>query len=296
MIAGDTHGNELAIRLLAAQAGERKITHMFIMGDFGLWTHKADGQAFLDTAQQVAEGNNLSIFAIGGNHENWDHWNWMVNNLPTHKGFAMVRRRVLIAPKVHTFRLAKKQFVVAGGAVSIDKDWRLAQERGGEFADQTFGWIRHAGKGSGPKTLWWPDEQLTEQDVVNIEQMKFSHVDYLFTHDCSDYTPFHSRLKPDLDSQLHRKKIDRVIAATRPVQHYHGHMHTKYDWKNYQSHGYFPSAFEDIPEDAFYTQTYGLECDGDLNNWGILDTDTNEFAFRGIGMNFRSLGDSDGHN
>lgn len=288
-LVGDTHGDIKDTVNVLNQMGRRKISHVFVVGDWGLWTHLADGQEFLDRVQVTASANNLTVFAVGGNHENWDHWNWFVENMPTHKGFGMVRRRVLLAPKAHEFRLAGKQFVVAGGAVSIDKHYRLEQERG-QYMDST-GRIRRSG--SGPRTLWWPNEELTDKDVVKIQQT-FPKADILLTHDCSNHTQFKGRLKPDADSERHRRRIDDVIRAVEPKAHFHGHMHTKYEWDNTLSYG--DSAFRTEPWDGPVTKTYGLEANPNAMHghatgdwWGILETDTLEFAFRGEGMQFRSL-------
>lgn len=283
-IVGDIHGETKDGINVLNEMGKRKITHVFVVGDFGLWTHFADGHEFLDGLDRAAEGNGLSVFAVGGNHENWDHWNWFVENMPTHKGFAMVRRRVLLAPKAHEFRLAGKQFVVAGGAVSIDRDWRRERERGmyDRFSNRTV-------RGTGARTLWWPNEELTDEDVNRIES-RFPKADILLTHDCSNYTPFEGRLKPDEASEIHRKRIDRVLRAVSPSVHFHGHMHTKYDWTNTLGSGMFGS------EPEFSIRTYGLECnpeamwartDGDW--WGILETDDLSFAYKGRGMQFRGL-------
>lgn len=265
------------------EMGKRKITHVFIVGDFGLWTHMADGHEFLDMVDRAAEANKLSVFAVGGNHENWDHWEWFVKNMPTAKGFGMVRRRVLLAPKVHEFNLANLQFAIAGGAVSIDKEYRLAREKG-----QRDQWGNHIGKATGPKTLWWPGEQLTDEDV---EKLRFNtrgkQIDILLTHDCSNYTPFSTRLKPDADSEIHRRRIDKVLGYTKPKFHFHGHMHTWYEWDNPYPHGY-----ESV------VKTYGLEANPDAqryagsntgNWWGVFDTELMAFAPQGKGMNFRSL-------
>jgi predicted phosphodiesterase len=291
MLAGDTHGFESEITRLAAYAGERKISHLVILGDFGLWTHRLDGIQFLDVCQRVAEGNKLSIFAVPGNHENHNHWEAFTNmGLPTHKGATYVRERVLLFPKVHSFTMANKNFLVAGGAVSVDKQDRLKRERGGEDP-----WMPgRRVSGSGPRTLYWPNETLTDEDEARaIALGKRNQPDYFLTHDCSDHTLWDGRLKPDLDSKMHRQRIDRIIKATRPKMHFHGHMHTKYDWRNSVSHGYWPG--ETAEEGYFETQTYGLQCNEEAqygftgDNWGVLDTETNEFAFQGKGMNFRSL-------
>jgi Icc-related predicted phosphoesterase len=258
MMVGDTHGNTRSLMTNIARAGERNIQHLLVLGDFGLWTHFADGIAFLDDINEYAQANNLTVYAIGGNHENWDHWNWFVENMPKGgKGWAMVRRRVALAPRIHTWKWDNTKFMGVGGAVSIDKDSRLHTEK-----------MR-----GGPKTLYWPNEQLTDEDVASIEKIDVEngfHPDVLVTHDCSNYTPFRERLKPDLDSQIHRQRIDRVLKHTKPDFHFHGHMHTKYDWVNTMVHGF-----------QHGTQTYGLECDGMWNNYGVFDTETKEFLWRG---------------
>lgn len=271
-MVGDTHGGKNDIWTACREAGNRKIQHVVVVGDFGLWTHHADGHEFLDECQEAARANNLSIYAIGGNHENWDHWNYIVETMPTHKGFAMARRRVLLAPKAHQWTWAGKQFVGAGGAVSIDKQWRLEQERGKDA------WGVTSGRGSGARTLWWPNEELTDQDVITIQKWGVK-ADYLFSHDCSTYTPFHGRLKPDPDSARHRQRIDEVLRAVKPEMHFHGHMHTKYDWVNGLVYG--TSAFDTDEAVGHQTQTYGLECNNDWNAWGVLDVEDGKFAFRG---------------
>ncbi len=268
LIQGDSHGNVNDIIPKIYIAGKHKISHVVVAGDFGLWTHRADGQEFLDEVNEAARINNLSVFAIGGNHENWDHWNWIVDNFPTSKGFAMVRRRVLLAPKTHTWKWANKKFVSAGGAVSVDKEYRLARERGGDWYDRQYGvWI-DGGRGSGEKTLWWPNEQLTDEDLWDIRAM--GQADYLITHDCSNHTPFGQRLKPDMDSQIHRQRIDKVIASVKPKFHWHGHMHERYDWINTRAHGFY-----DLSEEGVYgTRTIGLEAFQDFNSWGVLDVES----------------------
>ena len=305
LVAGDLHGNGKQAAFLAAKAGERKIQHILVVGDVGLWTHEMNGHVYLDELQRVAEGNNLSFYLVGGNHENWDHWEWYCKNMPTHKGFAIVRSRVLLAPKVHSWSWGKaatpkkpvstvKQFFVAGGAVSIDRDRRLMSERGDPRHYDLYGW---KASNKGPRTEWWPNEQLTDEDVNYIKYQAVvtgGMVDYLFTHDCSDFTQFKNRIKPDPESQIHRKRIDEVLRMVNPKMHFHGHMHEQYDWVNTLGTGLFGS------EPEYAIQTYGLEADflamhlfdrhmPEINNWGVLDTETDEFAFRGEGMNFRSM-------
>jgi hypothetical protein len=246
---GDTHGAARDVKDAVDRARDFQTDRIFILGDFGLWWGY-EGVAFIDDINEYARANNVHIFALPGNHENYDWWNATIRTAPTSKGFAYLRTNVLLSPRVHTWTWAGKKFAVAGGAVSIDKDYRLEYERK---------------KGT---PIWSPDEQLTDDEVHSFAGK--GPVDYLLTHDCSNRTPFYARMKPDLDSQIHRQKIDKVLNYLTPGMHFDGHMHNKFAWVNFTG-----------PERAHLTQTYGLECNGSWWSWGVLDTDTDEFLFRG---------------
>jgi hypothetical protein len=253
MLIGDTHGGIDNITPKLDIAKTMGIQHVVQVGDFGLWPGM-EGQVFLDEVQASAKKNGLSVYAIPGNHEQHDWWEMFVNSsMPTHKGFTAIRSRILIAPKVNNWRWAGKQFISAGGAVSIDKANRLFWETR-----------------TGPRTAWWPNEQLTDADVDKLKAWDL-RADYLITHDCSNYTPFGFDIDGNFDSQIHRRRIDEVISLTKPALHFHGHMHAKYDWVNEVSHGY-----------GYSTQTYGLEHDKGWNSFGVLDTETDEFHWRGV--------------
>lgn len=260
MLAGDTHGEFPNVKHkidLAKKIGD--IQRIVILGDFGLWWG-FDAVKFLDEINDYAKAKNVQVFAIPGNHENYEWWESIIDNAPaTSHGWAYVRTHVLLSPRVHEFRWNNKQFVVAGGAVSIDKDWRE------EYRRQ---------KG---KRIWSPREQLTDAEVEELENWtrgpNSRPVDYLLTHDCSDFTPWKSRIKPDIDSQIHRQRIDRVIRAVKPKYHFHGHMHERYEWLNTQN----TDAFGATPE--VEVMTYGLECNLDPDSWGVLDLVTDEFKW-----------------
>ena len=251
-VLGDTHGvTPDAINAVkrAPKHGAKKVV---VVGDFGLWDHFEDGIRFLDALNEQLRRDGTKLYAIGGNHENWIRWNWYVENNPqTDEGFTYLRSHIYLAPKTMHWVWGAKQFACAGGAVSVDREWRLERERE---------------SGLGPNTLYWADEQLTDEQVEAFPEKK---VDYLFTHDCSDATPFWGRIKPDVDSKVHRQRIDKILAKSAPEMHFHGHMHDKYDWMNLRN----------TIVGAKYIQTYGLECNGRFWKWGILDTDAEEFTF-----------------
>lgn len=252
LVAGDIHGNTRAGLQLIGHAIAHKAEIIVQCGDFGLWPG-FDGMDYLDTLNANLREHNRNLIFVDGNHEDHDQLEWIDKHNPRSKsGHVYLRSNILHAPRGSYWKWGNKYFMAVGGAVSIDKQWRT------------------------PGKSWWAGEQLTDDQAYGIVKKMNDRrtngrpdVDYLFTHDCSDKTPFHGRLKPDLDSKIHRQRMDAVIEAVRPTIHFHGHMHTKYDWQNPISNG------------THWVQTYGLECDGMYDNWGILDTDTDTFAFRG---------------
>lgn len=253
MLVGDTHGSAKDVKDKIAFAKRLGgIDRMVVLGDFGLWWGY-EGVAFIDEINACAKENNMFIFALPGNHENYDWWNATIATAPTSKGFAYLRTHVLLSPRTHMWRWSGKQFAVAGGAVSIDKDWRIMKERESDYP------------------LWSPDEQLTDDEVNDlIVKTGGTKIDYLLTHDCSNKTPFYGRMKPDTDSQIHRQRIDKVLKGLNPKMHFHGHMHTQYDWMNFVG---------ERNGEAVYVQTFGLECNDDAYSWGVLDTVDDSFKW-----------------
>lgn len=250
MVVGDTHGGANYVASKASVARDLGCDRMLVVGDFGMWPGW-DGVAYLDAVNDIAHEFNQHIFALPGNHEDHVQWNfWLNMGLPTSSGFTYIRDRLLISPKINFWKWGDKRYAITGGAVSIDKGYRIE------------------GKS------WWRDEEFTDENLKSVLKYGGPKIDYLFSHDCSDNTPWRSRLKPDLESQLNRQRIDKAINHLQPRLHFHGHMHTKYDWINTASHGLRQTAFgiDESDWNGASTHTYGLECNGDKDSWVILDT------------------------
>lgn len=241
LVAGDWHGDTSHAMQMVREAKKAGVKKIVQVGDFGLWSHFEDGVRFLDQLNETCRSEGVKVYALGGNHENWDHWNWHLANGPkSYHGFTYIRSHVLLAPRVHYWGWDEQKFLIVSGAISID----IALRKLGES--------------------YWAQEATTDAEVDMVHNGK---VDFLFTHDCSNRTPFQGRLKPDIDSQVNRQRIDRVLSKARPDMHFHGHMHTKYVWEN-------------MVADNHYTKTIGLDMNGEWYSWGILDTESREFLFR----------------
>ncbi len=243
MIVGDWHGNTpwaLGVIKVAQKHSMRKIISC---GDFGIWTHREDGITYLDAMNAQLREQGTKLYFVGGNHENWDHLLWHEEHSPrTYQGHVIIRSHIFFIPNGMFWKWNDKTFMGVGGAVSVDKDYRLAIEKE-------------------PRTLWWPQEQLDDRVIDLIEsKVKVTNlkVDYLITHDCPTNAPFWGRLKPDIESQYHRQKMDRLGRIVKPKWWFHGHMHDRYVY--------------DFPMYEPTTQVRGLENDGRQWNWLVLDT------------------------
>jgi hypothetical protein len=242
LVVGDTHGMSGVVEAKAKIASRLDCEVMLVVGDFGVWPGTG-GIAFLDDVNAAARANDIKVYALPGNHEDHDQWEWWLSSsMPKDDyGFTYVRSNLLLSPKVHNWKWDKKRFFICGGAVSIDRQWRTE------------------GKS------YWRNETFSEDDLSSVEKYRGPAVDYLFTHDCSNYTPWGFSLVPDPDSQENRHRIDKAIRALKPRQHFHGHMHHRYDWDNPYNEAEYP------------TRTYGLDCNGEANSWGVLDTEKDRF-------------------
>lgn len=257
LVAGDTHGEPKHAGFLVRTAANHRAEGIIVTGDFGLWDHTYDGVEFLDSLNAMLRNYNRYLVWVDGNHENFDSLEQYHARAPRSKnGHVYIRSNILHAPRGLVWKWAGKKFMSVGGAVSVDKAWRLQAER----------------EKYGARTLWWDQEVLTASeasDIIRAVQERREHgkpdVDYLFTHDCPNNAPFRHRLKDDPASHAHRQVIEQVARAVKPKMWFHGHMHeyyAPYPFPTYESH----------------TTVVGMGMNGDRNSWGILEVETGEFT------------------
>lgn len=243
MMLGDLHGN-LEEGLLAIQNAEDLDIEVIVQcGDMGIWPGR-DGMLYLDGLNAALIDAGVMLIFVPGNHEDYNQLERAEKYNPRNQfGQVFLRSNILFAPRGSTWEIEGKRFMGVGGAVSVDKAWRQ------------------------PNTSWWPQEELTDEQLAEIiENHQPGSVDYLVTHDSPSCAPFKGRRKDDLESVAHRQRMDKLGLAVAPKLWHHGHFHTKYD--GYQFPAYEPT-----------TTVYGLEMDGDTWNWGVLDTETDTFEW-----------------
>lgn len=160
-ITGDTHGDVDFNKLLKLK--DEKVTYndyLVICGDAGIcWS-----QDSLEYHLSLYRDIGCTIIFVDGNHENFE----MLNELPLVEYCGALMHRV----DQHIFHILRGEimnlegitFLCIGGAVSIDKKYRI------------------------PYISWRPEEIINEHDIdnaiCNLEKVGYK-VDYVVTH-CVD--------------------------------------------------------------------------------------------------------------
>jgi hypothetical protein len=179
-VTGDLHGvNEIwKLKPNAFPAGQAltKDDFVVILGDFGLvWSPEQKPRVQNQESRQytLAEQEEywLNWFSdqpwttliIDGNHENHERLQaYPIQNF--HGGKAsQIHNTIWYLRRGEVFELCGKTCFVMGGAMSIDRKWRV--------------------KGDG----WWPQEVPSQEDRQNAQENLALHndrVDLVFTHTC----------------------------------------------------------------------------------------------------------------
>lgn len=235
-IAGDWHGNPgyaaMALRS-AHNAGVRTVLHL---GDFGVWESMA---VFLNTVQHSLEQYDMELYFVDGNHEEFP---FLYSHQLNDAGFRVLRERVFHIPRGHVFDIDGITFMGIGGAVSIDRRYRVFNKS------------------------WFVEEELTEDDVATaITNGTVRPVDVILSHDAPfgvDIPLDNGIHVPDHEFQLsnaNRNLLSRIVDAVQPALLFHGHYHVNY--RDYRH--------------ASQTHVIGLDRDTSYVHNNMVVSDTN---------------------
>lgn len=177
LITGDTHGKVFdRLAKINSSLYAPAETALIILGDAGLnfYLNKTD-----QIKKSLVQNTGFTIYCVRGNHE----------ERPENLGFKLVNdanvgNMVYVEeafPNIRYFVdggnyiINGHPILTIGGAYSIDKEYRLERAK---ITGSSF-------------TGWFPDEQLTEQEMTAIaEGSKGKHFDFVFTHTCPlDWEP-----------------------------------------------------------------------------------------------------------
>ena len=201
---GDTHGEFFFLNQRLKEA--RKNDCFFICGDFGYWDRSTfrEGTGFYH--DKIKNPNGVKIYFCDGNHEQHE---WL-KDLERERGWEHpieIMENLFFCPRGSSIQLSDGRNVLfAGGADSIDKQWRDAGVN------------------------WFPQETMKYSDYARIDFTKT--YDIVVSHTCplncmvwmKEVYRGVSQKSFDLTSDLLQSIFDRV----RPKKWFFGHWH-RYD-------------------------------------------------------------------
>lgn len=230
-LAGDWHGDAAWAGGRILGIGERGISIILHVGDFGVWPGPS-GKKFLRSVDRACERSGVErIFVCPGNHEDWPRLATMWS-LPKYQdpetGDPLplpMSDYVTVLPPGGLFTLPYgdgsdrfRTFVSIGGAVSVDRE-RRTQGRN-----------------------WWPEEAIQPEYIERAlrNAAPYQVVDVLLAHESSE-RPF---MVPEVDAIVHggagdftwppapladaavgRQLMTEAFLSLRPSLMVHGHYH-----------------------------------------------------------------------
>lgn len=230
-IIGDTHANPRWLNHVLDDLARRSVTHAIILGDFGYWPRNGQGRVFLAETMNTARSRNIMLGWLDGNHE--DHDELQTLSLDEHRQHALGTHLVYLGRGARVV-FAGQRIVVAGGAVSVDRNYRVAGND------------------------WFAAEELTDEQVERI--VADGPADVLLSHDApfgvrtlfgpyQQDKPAWQRKTPWPTSALiasdaHQKRMARLVDGLGVHTVLHGHHHRRYT------------------DSLVQTTVHGLDCDG----------------------------------
>lgn len=219
MIVGDTHANDEFISDIARIAIQNDCTDIVQLGDFGYTMTPRMMMAVREFT--CADDKPRRFYFLDGNHDNHD----LRLQLEKDHGWEApieltYSDRMYYLPRGCTFTLGSIVCMALGGAVSIDKQYRV------------------------PGVSWWDTETISygeaSRAINRAEKLKQQRtpVAVMFTHDAPCTDVFEANLtagsyKNDEESTSHRKQVTLVVESVNPKVLFHGHYHSRYSVLDY---------------------------------------------------------------
>lgn len=234
-VVGDIHGNfrwlDIVARAIHALAPD--VTTILQLGDW--WMNP-------DTTDEVLAGTGIErIYVTLGNHEPWDQITPLLDAHPS--ASVRVSDVIWILPRPARLSIGGRSVLSLGGAVSVDRAWRVEG------------------------ISWWPDEEITREHVA--QAIAGRPADLMLTHESPAGTPVRAVREilrtnpmgfPDdarAASATSRARVAKVWNIMYPELLIHGHMHAPGGGRT---------------EDGLRVASLGQ--DGQQGNLGFLDMKT----------------------
>lgn len=155
-VTGDTHGRlDRIYNWVDKMNFNNENINIIIAGDAGICWRK--DCVDMDTAIRRQEQYKFHLWFVCGNHENFD----ILDQIPRDEnGIAHLTNNLHYISRGSIITFNHKTILCCGGADSVDKHLRT----------------KHIS--------WWPQEQITEDDINKCLNNNLSHYDYIITHTC----------------------------------------------------------------------------------------------------------------
>jgi calcineurin-like phosphoesterase family protein len=237
IFVGDTHGDISWFRhYLLPVAKTLNAKALVVLGDFGAWEHTSDGVRFMNEISRAATLIEVEIYWLHGNHDKFSHTLEHYGDQRTEDGFVICRENVFYIPQGHSWSWGKVSLRAFGGAYSVDKAWRLDAEKARERGiraelRRTVGSGKVTGSDLVPsqaETLWFPEEEMTDDEMEQLLLDDFGPKDIILSHD----KPMSA--KPDWNRKdfpacmPNQLRLERALRLHRPKWWFHGHLHYYY--------------------------------------------------------------------
>lgn len=236
MVLGDTHGNAAWLRYYVyPTAMALEVDAIVQVGDYGFWEHEPAGVRFNDEVDDLAEDSGIPLYWLRGNHDKSSLAWQTYGEEQTDDGFVVIRKNVFFIPDGLLWVWRGRTFRAFGGAYSVDKGWRLNQEqRNYEFLVQREE-MAASKENRQPRavkpqagSLWFPEEQMSDEDMQGFLDEDSSALDFVFSHDkprCTNPGWNRKELPLCLPNQ---DRLQRALDAHQPAYWFHGHLHYHY--------------------------------------------------------------------
>lgn len=249
-IAGDWHHNLPWAVESIKRFKDKDITTVYHVGDFGIYSH-AKGQVYLDETNMTCSSAGLKILITPGNHEDYT----LINSIPVGSdGIQWIRPNLGLLPRGYRWEIDGRTFVSLGGAASIG------------FTSQTAG------------VDWWPEEQITMQNVLDISSD--GTADVMITHEAPNGIENVRKAKSQsggewLEIELYyayesQKNMTMAVEAVEPKVLFHGHYHCGYEEN---------VLFTNLEGEGFTIRVVGMNMDSQHRNLGIFTPATYDFEW-----------------
>lgn len=208
MAAGDWHQNTNWAEKMIRHAQKNGCDAILHVGDFGYWPRDGAGPRYYRKVVEALRFRNMKLYWVDGNHE--DHF---VLHASEGIGNEVIRH----LPRGHRWQWWGKTWMGIGGAVSVDKKWRV------------------------PGIDWFPEETITPRQFEHC--LRPGDVDIVIAHDAPegvDIPGIHALEKLDAsqcffpidsihESWAHRGILADIVKDKQPRYWFHGHYHVRYN-------------------------------------------------------------------